>query len=377
MPAQNKNGKSYPLGTSVQQVRTFAFLVQRASGPILVVMSNGARVCIIMPVYNEAAHLPFVLRSLEMQSFDRGRLRVIAVDGGSIDGSAEMIDAWMKNNRLQGCVLCNPLRKIPISLNLALAHANEDEIIIRADAHTIYGETYVEDVVEALCRSDAEVACVGGAQLPVTGITFEQHVIEALYTNPMGLGGAGFRRGEDVREVDSVYLGAWRPGVLQKAGGFNESMDANEDGELAARLRERGFRIVRTPLPCRFIINRSLWQTIRQWNRYGYWRAKMLRRHPRFVRLRHIVTPAAALACVALVFTPLRALLALAFVVYGGAVFLGRGKREPLGVTAATVLFFPVLQFAFAAGMFSGLLSAAAVPWPAVSSRAASSVIES
>lgn len=297
---------------------------------------------------------------------------MVAVDGGSTDGSAELINAWMGNGGLRGSVLSNPLRRIPISLNLALAHVDENEIVVRADAHTIYGATYVADAVEALTGAPADVACVGGAQLPLRGVTFEQRVIEALYTNPMGLGGASFRRGAGVREADSVYLGVWRPGVLHVAGGFNESMEANEDGELAARLRERGFRIVRVPLPCRFIINRGMRATIRQWNRYGYWRAKMLRRHPRFVRLRHIVTPAAALACAVLPFTPLRTLLLPAFVAYAATIVMGRVKGEPAAVTAASIAFFPLLQCAFAAGMLAGLVSAAASPWPTVSSRATS-----
>lgn len=339
--------------------------------------SSRARVVIIMPVYNEARHLDAVLQSLDAQTFDRNRLYVIAVDGGSSDASVEKLRTWLEGGSFSGCVLSNPQRKIPISLNLALGHAAWDDIVVRLDAHTIYGATYVADVVRALESADPAVGCVGGAQRPMPAAGFQQRLVEALYTNPLGLGSADFRMGEDVREVDSVYLGAWRPGVLKRAGGFNEGMEANEDGELAARLRKMGYRIVRIPLKCKFIVNRGIWASIRQWNRYGYWRAKMLRRHPGALRMRHVVSCASAVLAVALAFSPLRIVLLPAYAAYAIAVFRGRAKGEPLHVTLTTLAYFPCLQFAFAAGMLAGLPTAAAAEWPAGAPAPASATIKS
>jgi glycosyltransferase involved in cell wall biosynthesis len=318
---------------------------------------SSARVVAIMPVYNEARHLPRVLESIAEQRFDRGRFFFIAVDGNSQDGSAQIVRDWLCSNDFPGCVISNPRRKIPIALNLGLAHVTSNDVVLRLDAHTIYDPDYVDAAVRALENAPRDVGCVGCAQIPAPGSTLSERIIEALYTNPMGLGGADFRVGNDVREVDNIYLGVWRPGVLTRAGGFNETMEANEDAELSARLRRMGYRILRVPLPCRCLIKRGLLASIRQWNRYGYWRAKMLQHNPGFIRLRHVVSPAAAVAAIALACSPMRLLLLPAFALYAALIFRYRAQGEPAAVTLACAFYFPWLQLAFAAGMLTGALT--------------------
>jgi succinoglycan biosynthesis protein ExoA len=330
----------------------------------LVANIAGSRVVIIMPVYNEARHLPRVLKSIGAQTFDRDRLFLIAVDGESDDESAELIRSFINRSKISGRVISNPRRRIPISLNLALQLVRNDDIVVRLDAHTIYGETYITDAVSWLERLPSDVACIGCAQLPVPGHTFSERLVESLYTNPLGLGGADFRLGNDVREVDSVYLGVWRPGVLAKSGGFNEAMEANEDGEITARIRALGYRVLRVPLHCRFLVNRGPWASIRQWNRYGFWRSRMLQRYPGCVRIRHVAAPAVALAAIGTACSPFQAALLPAFVLYALALYQRRAKPQPLLVTIASALFFPVLHFAFAAGMLTGLLAGRISKWP-------------
>jgi succinoglycan biosynthesis protein ExoA len=318
---------------------------------------NPARVVAIMPVYNEARHLPLVLESISAQTFARDRLFFVGVDGNSTDGSGEILAAWLACGSVRGRVLRNPLRKIPISLNMGIAEATPEDIVVRLDGHTIYGDSYIAEAVAALEKAPADVACIGCAHRPIPGNSFEQRIVAALYTNPMGLGGADFRLGDDVREVDNIYLGAWRPGVLMQVGGFNEVLQANEDGDISARIRQLGYRILRVPLPCRFFVNRGVAGSIRQWGRYGFWRAKMLQRNPKFIRVRHVLAPAAAITALALTFSPLRLLLAPGFALYSYLIFRGRARDEAFPVTLATLFFFPTLQFAFAAGMLAGLAS--------------------
>jgi glycosyltransferase involved in cell wall biosynthesis len=318
---------------------------------------NGARVSIIMPFYNEAAHLPRVLESISAQTFDHSRLYVIAVDGDSSDGSAALVRRWLAEHDIAGIVLSNRRRKIPISLNIGLRHAGDLDFIVRLDAHTVYGADYIAEAMRMLESLPADTGCIGAAHVPIPGKTFSQRVVEALYTNPMGLGGADYRFGSDIREVDNAYLGIWKPGVLAAAGGFNEALDANEDGEMSARIRDLRYRIFRVPLPCKFIINRGPWGAIRQWHRYGFWRCRMLRDNPRFIRRRHVINPAAAALALMVAISPVRLLLLPMFLVYSLLVVRGRAKGESPAVTLAAIGFFPVLQFAYAAGMFAGLLS--------------------
>jgi succinoglycan biosynthesis protein ExoA len=318
---------------------------------------NGRRVVIVMPLYNEARHLPRVLGSIAAQTFDPAQIYFVAVDGDSNDGSRQIVIQWLRESGMRGCVLKNVRRKIPISLNLGLTFANANDVVVRLDAHTIYGPTYIADAVRALETAPGNVGCVGCAHVPLPGSTFKERLVAALYTNPMGLGGADFRFGSNVREVDNIYLGVWRAEVLFEAGGFNERLAANEDAELSARIKRMGYRILRVPLPCRFLINRGPLGVIRQWHKYGYWRAKMLQRNPAFMRPRHVISLAAAIFVLGFALSPLRLALLPAFAAYGVLIVRYRAEGEAPAVTAASVFYFPVLQFAFAAGLLRGLVT--------------------
>jgi succinoglycan biosynthesis protein ExoA len=198
-------------------------------------------VSLIIPMYNESSDIVDMLESVRAQDYPHEALQLIVVDGGSTDGSIEIVQSWLDKSDVPGEIVENPRRTIPTSLNVGLAHARPENIVVRLDAHTTYDRRYVATLVAGFAEAPATVGCVGGSVSPdVDRLRFDHSLVAALYTNPMGLGGAAYRFATTPRVVGSVYLGAWRPGLLQAAGGFDERWEANEDSELAIRLRRMG-----------------------------------------------------------------------------------------------------------------------------------------
>jgi succinoglycan biosynthesis protein ExoA len=316
---------------------------------------EGGRVCLVMPFRNEAESLPAVLASVAAQRFDAERLMLIAVDDGSTDGSAALVERWLRSTSRDGRVVQARAGGIAAALNRGLASAPDDAIIVRIDAHTLYEPDYVATIVEAFRSLPDDVWCIGGASLPADGSTFGKRLHAALLSNVMGLGPADYRR-EAIRPVASVYLGAWRPGVLTALGGYDESWKANEDAELAARVREAGGRVVRVPAHSRKIVTRGARAALVQWTRYGYWRARTVVRHPATLRVRH-VAPSAAVAVtasllIAHAFVPLSALY-LAFAV---ATVAARPRGERAEITAASLVYFPLVHAGFGCAFLLGVL---------------------
>lgn len=313
-------------------------------------------VTLLMPIFNEAADLSDVLESLRAQTFVHSRIFVVLVDGGSTDGSRAIVKQWLDRGDIDGIVLDNPRRTIPSSLNLGIAAARPGDIIVRLDAHTTYEPTYVAQIVAAFDRLAADVGCVGGAVIPAREDRFDHALVAALYTNPMGLGGADFRHAREPRFVRSVYLGAWRPGVLEHVGGYDEAWHANEDGELAARMRRAGYRTYWLPLRSAYRVKRGPISVIRQWFSYGYWRAQTLRRHPGELRVRHIVPPLAFFAAFLLACSPLHALIGVLFALYAFGIFRLRAPGERFEITIASIGFFAACQVAWSLGLTRGTL---------------------
>lgn len=300
--------------------------------------------------------MPATLASLGAQTVGIGRIYVIGVDNGSSDGSAAIVEGWRQREGIAGCVLGEPVRSIPRALNRALRRVRDGDVVVRIDAHTTFASDYLASIGEAFERLPSNVWCVGGAPTPPQATHFAGRLLYALYTNPAGLGPADFRTARCERSVDHVYLGAWRPGVLTRLRGFDERWLANEDSELSARVIEAGGRVVRIAARCERREKRGLAGTVRQWSRYGFWRAQTLKAHPRMTRPRHLAPPLAlATACV-LGLTGKRSLLACGALAYATLAIAKRPSREPALVTAAAVPFFALVQSGYALGLILGTI---------------------
>jgi succinoglycan biosynthesis protein ExoA len=309
-----------------------------------------------MPVFNEAADLPDVLASLAAQTYPHHVLTLIIVDGGSTDGSADIVRDWLPTSDISATLLHNARRTIPTSLNVGISAAPIGDTIVRLDAHTTYEPQYVAKIVDGFASLPQRVACIGGAQVPMHEQQFGRGLVAALHTNPMGLGGAEFRAATHPRNASGVYLGAWRAGILQSLGGFAEDWEANEDAELAARLRRAGYMTYLIGARSEYRVKRGPLGALRQWGKYGYWRARTLRCHPQETRLRHFVPPLALIAALAMLASPARLGILLIYALYCAAIFAKRSTAEPVNVTLASCVFFPACQVAWTFGLLRGLL---------------------
>jgi glycosyltransferase involved in cell wall biosynthesis len=310
-----------------------------------------------MPFLNEAASLPALLRSLDAQNFEHARLRLIAVDDGSSDGSAQLVEAWLATGDIAGEVIAAGERSIPRALNRALGLVPPGDYVVRLDAHTLYDPDYVMTLIRSFEMLPDDVWCVGGSCVPMPPAGFGKQLHAALFTSRMGLGPSDYQHSEELREVASVYLGAWRPGVLARTGGYDPAWRANEDSELAERVREAGGRVMRVPARSQKIITRGAWAAVEQWSRYGFWRAQTLKRHPKALRARHLAPPLGLLAGLGLALSPARLALAPLFLAYAAAVWRARPADQSPAVTAASIGYFPVVQAGFACGLLAGLVS--------------------
>ena len=253
-------------------------------------MSDFSFISLLMPVRNEGAYIRHSLAAVLNQDYPREQIEILIADGLSTDGTRQIVQEYQAqhpNIRL----IDNPGRIVPTGLNAALRYAR-GEIIIRVDGHTLIAPDYVSRCVEALRRSGAENA---GGRMDAAGEGAFAGAVVLATSSPFGVGGARFHYSEKEEWVDTVYMGAWPRRVFEEIGLFDEELVRDQDDEFNYRLREHGGKILLSPkIQSKYTVRstpKALWK---QYFQYGYWKARVLQKHPRQMRPRQFVPPAFA-----------------------------------------------------------------------------------
>jgi glycosyltransferase involved in cell wall biosynthesis len=246
-------------------------------------------VTLIMPIRNEAGFIASSLGAVLEQDYPHDRMEVLIADGMSTDETRHVIACLAKAYPgIRVTVLDNPGKIVPTGMNAALARA-QGEIIVRVDGHTIVAPDYVRECIAALKRSGA--SNVGGRMDPVSEGGFGQATALAT-SSPFGVGGARFHYSDREESVDTVYMGAWPRGVFDRIGFFDEELVRNQDDELNYRLRSQGGKIFLSPRIKSRYYNRSTNDTLwRQYLQYGYWKVRVMQKHPAQMRPRQFIPP--------------------------------------------------------------------------------------
>lgn len=316
-------------------------------------------VTIVIPMRNEERFVARCLDSILPQLPSADTAEVFCVDGASKDRTREIVQQYAaKDQRVK--LLDNPGQIVPVAMNIALAQARGD-VIIRLDCHAEYAEDYVQQCLEVLNRTGADVVGGYGKTRPAQD-TPVGRAIAAATSNPFGIGGSTFRTIGPEREADTVPFGCFRRDVFDRFGLYDERLVRNQDLELASRIRRGGGKIIISPQIRLVYYNRSTWTGIRQQCFYnGLWNVYTLYIIGGGLRPRHLVPMAfvltiLGLAAAGLAFWPAWLALAAVLGIYTVAGLAMATKSR--GVSIPLVLWsFVNLHIAYGVGSAWGIIS--------------------
>ena len=275
-----------------------------------------------MPVHNEATQIARTLRAVFAQDYPGDRMEVIVVDGMSTDDTRAIIESFQAehaNVRL----ISNLGKIVPTGLNAGIRQAKGD-IIVRLDGHTEVAADYVRQCVTSLLRSGADNV---GGKMTAVGTSIIGKVVAIAASTPLGVGGARFHYSNQEEWVDTVYLGAWRRELFCRIGLFDEEQVRNQDDEFNYRLLERGGRILLTPhVKSTYTARSSLRAVAGQYFKYGYWKVRVMQKHPYQMRWRQFARTGTAGN------GPSSACGSIRYCASGGRLFSGRYGQQWLSV---------------------------------------------
>jgi succinoglycan biosynthesis protein ExoA len=248
-------------------------------------------VSIIVPCYNEQATIGFLLKAINDQTYPSSDMEVIIADGLSTDDTRREISKFQRQfPGLPIKVIDNLDRSIPSALNRAIEEA-QGEYILRLDAHSVPNRDYVARCVGAIEAGKGEN--VGGVwDIRPGGDSWIARSIAIAASHPLGVGDARYRVGGRAQSVDTVPFGAFRRSLIDRIGPFDEGLLTNEDYEFNVRVRQSGGKVWMDPkIRSIYFARPNLGDLARQYWRYGFWKARVLKRYPHTIRWRQLLPP--------------------------------------------------------------------------------------
>jgi glycosyltransferase involved in cell wall biosynthesis len=318
-------------------------------------------VTLIMPIRNEAGFIRQSLRAVVEQDYSAHRLEVIVADGMSHDGTREIVESFTREYPSLR-LIDNPEKIASTALNRAIVQAR-GQIIVRVDGHCVIASDYVRMCVKHLVEDGVDG--VGGL-IETVAETWVARAIAVAMSSPFGVGDSAFRTRTDLTQsADTVPFPAYRRSAIERAGAYDKEQVRNQDDEYNYRLRKLGARILlAADVRSRYYSRSSLGSLWRQYFQYGYWKVRVMQKHPRQMQARQFVPPifvSAAIGSLVLAFFSVYGQVLLAAV--GGSYIIANltlslliGRKKGWRHTVLLPIIFAVLHGSYGLGFVVGVL---------------------
>ena len=241
---------------------------------------------VVIPCLNEAEHIEALIDRLNF-SADRLGMRIVVVDGGSSDGTQEIVKSIAAANP-HVSMLHNARKIQSAAVNLAVkTFGDQFESFIRIDAHGDYPADYCDRLIDEAEATQADSIVVSMA---TKGFGAFQKATAIAQNSRLGNGGSPHRHGAKGHWTDHGHHAFMRVSAFRSVGGYDESFSHNEDAELDYRLRAAGHRIWMTDKTFMVYYPRaSVPALFRQYLGYGRGRAKNILKHRAMPKIRQMI----------------------------------------------------------------------------------------
>lgn len=276
-------------------------------------------VTVVVPFFNELAHIDAIVSSLSEQNYPSDRIEVLFIDGGSNDGSLQYLKKEIKNFG-NWSILFNANKTVSYALNMAIDLMKGD-YLIRMDMHSDYPENYISSLIHySLLLQAFNVGAVCRAVAPNDDVI--PSVIAKVLSSAIGVGGSTFRISNALShplEVDTVPFGCYPKHVFEICGKFDVELIRNQDDEFNARVKLKGGKIFLIPdLTIKYYTRSTLSALGKMGLQYGYFKPLCVKKIGSIYTLRQLAPSAMVLSFTALILSFVFQLHALLFALSAG-----------------------------------------------------------
>ncbi len=241
-----------------------------------------------MPCRNEEKFIGKCLDSIIANDYPKDKLEILVSDGMSTDRTREIVRSFSEKYPFISLIE-NPKKIVPTALNLAIKNT-KGEIIIRMDAHNIYGKDYISLCVKHMQENDVDN--VGGIWITLPGKnTNIANAIAIGISHPFGVGNAYYRiDSKEPRFVDTVPFGCYKRDIFDRIGFFDEELIRNQDDEFNLRIIKSGGKILLVPdIVSHYYARDSLSKLWKMFFQYGHYKPLVARKIGSILTIRQLM----------------------------------------------------------------------------------------
>jgi len=318
-------------------------------------------VSILIPIRNESAYIQRCLQAVLAQGYPTELMEILIADGMSTDNT-RLILQKIQSEQPHIKLIDNPPGIVPTGLNSLISQA-KGEVLIRVDGHCMIEPDYISNCIHHLQNDNVDG--VGGPMRSI-GEDFTSEVIALAMSSKFGVGNSSFRTETgQTKLADTVPFPAYTRAIIEKVGLYDEELVRNQDDEYNYRIREAGGKILLADdVRSTYYSRGSLSKLWKQYFGYGFWKVRVLQKHPRQMSLRQFIPPLFVLGLlfsllIAGLFNwgwimPLVVLIAYLLAAFASAIKEGRA----LGFKAIILLplVFAVIHLGYGSGFLWGLV---------------------
>ncbi len=243
-------------------------------------------ISIISPVYNEEKYIQHTIESFLEQEHHGFEIEILLCDGMSTDKTRNIITNYAeKDSRIR--LIDNPKRKTPFAFNIGLKEAKGDYVAILG-AHSAYDKNYVQTCFNELISTNS-IACSGRVITKSAFDTLEAKLCEWAMLSRFGVSGNSFRLMKE-GYTHSVNFPVVKKQALLDLGGYNETLERNQDNDMNQRLIDAGYKLYCTwKTKCFYRPPASIEKLNKYGYRGGFWNAKSFFAHKKSMRIHHFI----------------------------------------------------------------------------------------
>jgi glycosyltransferase involved in cell wall biosynthesis len=255
-------------------------------------------VSIVVPCRNEEKHIGRCLESILANDYPKERMEILVLDGMSEDRTREIVAGYSARYSMIRLV-DNPLKHIPVAMNIGIRNAR-GERILKMDAHSTYQPEYISKCVHYQDLYGTENA--GGVWKMIPGAdTATARAIVLGLGSRFGSGNANVKVGvEKPTWSDTVAFGCFKRELFERIGMYDEKLLSSSDLDLNQRIRAAGGGILVVPdVVVNYLADADLRALRRHVFADGVWISYVMKFGKRAFSWRHWVPAAFVLSVVA------------------------------------------------------------------------------